>query len=69
MITLLLLTLSCAPTKIVNTSGHAWNAEDDSNLARAKVRCGEIYKGFPCVSWIKKYNIRQYSVSCGKEKK
>lgn len=65
---LTIATLACAAPQIVNTSGFAWNAYDDEMLAKAKVRCGELYTDARCVRWFKKWGQRDYSVICGKEK-
>lgn len=60
------IALACAEPKIVNTTPYPWNDFDKQTLARAKKRCGELYPASPCVKLIKKYNIQDYSVVCGK---
>lgn len=65
----LAVSLNCAPPTILNTSEEPWNEYDQSILENAKKRCVELYSDAPCVSWFKKYNVKQYSVLCKEESK
>jgi len=66
MTTLLLLaTLSCPKTEIVNTTKFPWNDFDQQNLEYAQKRCSEIYPDAPCAKLFKKYGEQDYSVICG----
>lgn len=65
---LLTFLLTCATPKIDNATKYPWNDFDQQSLNVAKVRCGELYKQSPCVKLFRKWDEKDYTVLCGKEK-
>ena len=68
MIYMLLLSLSCPQTKMVNVTKFSWNDYDRSVLKQVQKRCGELYNDSPCVKLFRKFGEQDYSVICGESK-
>lgn len=66
---MILATLMCKPTYMLNVSGHPWNANDEKMLAYAKKRCMQIWAETPCVTVFRKYGKQDYTAICGAAKK
>lgn len=62
-----ILLLSCFPTIMTNLTQEPWNNFDMKTLDSAKIRCAQIYKGYPCVKEFIKNKDSHYGVTCGKE--
>lgn len=62
-----MLALSCSPVKMVNVSKEPWTQFDYQTLAKAKVRCKELYSDAPCVSLFRKFEPLMYTVMCGEK--
>lgn len=60
--------LSCPPTKMENATTYPWNEFDMKTLKHVKTRCGQIYPNSPCVKLFRKWDKKDYSVICGREK-
>lgn len=60
--------LSCFPTIFTNLTTFKWNDFDNKSFKIAQTRCGEIYKGNPCVKEFIKSGKFDYKVVCTKEK-
>jgi hypothetical protein len=66
MLTLLvILSLSCPKTVVVNTTKEPWSDYDTEMLEYTKKRCGQVYEDAPCLKWFKKWDHQSYSGICG----
>jgi hypothetical protein len=62
---LLIMALSCPPTKVKNLTNFPWNAFDQKSLEHATKRCGQIYIKSPCLKVFRKVDERDYQATCG----
>ena len=67
---LLLLTalLYCPALRTVNHT-EIWNVDDKAALARAQIRCKEIYKDAPCLRVFIKKEVNTYWAICTYKRK
>lgn len=65
LFTLALSAAQC-PETIIDNRTNEWTPYDMQTLARARVRCGEIYPDSPCVKKFIKKDASTYNVICGK---
>lgn len=63
---MLMAALNCPITKMVNTSGLPWNAEDKKVMQYCTKRCSQIYPRSPCLKIFTKKAKQDYTVICGK---
>lgn len=62
---LILLTVACPQTKMINRSKLPWVEYDRKEMKYAKKRCGEIYSDSPCLKEFYKLGFQDYYASCG----
>lgn len=62
-----MLSLICAATIIINTSGDPWNEHDEKVMKRATYVCAtnERYEDTPCLVKFYKKETRAYWAICG----
>ncbi len=65
---MLIVSLSCPATKMINKMDFPWNAYDSTMLEYARNRCPKVFPDAPCVAKFIKHDKQGYSVICGEKK-